>query len=98
MHDVRTFRLVIIDNFNARWALRGPEKAKSVLVVDSNTELALPISLQGFEAVGWRSLEVFERMRNAKLIQFPSGNRPEPNRAGRPRAARRNSVEDVLGR
>ena len=84
MHDVRTFRLVIVDNFNARWALRGPEKANSVLVVDSNTELALPIALQGFEAVGWRSLEVFERMRNAKLIQFQTGQDALPRREGIP--------------
>jgi hypothetical protein len=97
MHDVRAFQSMIVNYFDARRALRGPAEANSVLVVDANTELTLSVTLQCFQAVGWRGLEVFERVRNAKLIQFPSGNRPESYRTGCPRAARRNSVEDVLG-
>ncbi len=74
---------MIVNNFNIRWAILSPYKADSILIIDTNTVLALTITLQWFKSVTrWRT-EKLQRLSCIQLRQFATSNiveRSKPTR------------------
>ena len=86
---------VVVDDLHFGRPRHGPPEADSVLVVDSNAVLALPIVCEGIEAItGWDSqdLDAFDRI---QLIELATRDPPNVSRAGLARRARVLAVEDV---
>jgi hypothetical protein len=45
---------VIIDDLDIIGIIVLPDKTDTPLIIDPNTVLALPISVEHFQAIGWR--------------------------------------------
>jgi len=61
---------MIVHEFNVRWTLGGPAKAKPVLIVDPNAVLSFAVTLQRFQPVArWRAQEL-ERFSSIQLRQL----------------------------
>jgi hypothetical protein len=103
--------LVIIDNFNFIWSIVGPAKTQSVLLVDSNTVLSLPISPQVLETIARRKAKILQPSCSVKHVQFaprisPQLLREQPSRPSRfypikqifsARISKRNDQNSALG-
>lgn len=57
---------------HVRRPLIGPAKAKTVLVIDPNTELPFSLTLQRFQPVARRRAQEFKGLRRIQLRQLPS--------------------------
>jgi hypothetical protein len=49
---------MVVHDFNVPWACRGPYETDTELIVDSNTVLSAPVSLQRFEPIARRDAQV----------------------------------------
>jgi len=72
---------VVVVNLDIRRPCRSPPEARTSLVVDADAHLALATSLQRFQAIARRHLQVTESASDLQLAQLASGdrlNRREP--------------------
>jgi hypothetical protein len=72
---------MIVHEFNVRWTLGGPAKAKPVLIVDPNAVLSFAVTLQRFHPVArWRAqeLERFSSIQLRRLSRRSFSGRREP--------------------
>jgi hypothetical protein len=67
---------MIVDDFDLRWAVIGPNEADPVLVVDPDAPLALTISSEGLQPVSGRDPELFEITSRVELIQLAASDLP----------------------
>ena len=65
---------MIVRNFNIMRSICLPNKADSILVIDSNALLTSPVSLQRFQPVPRWDAKVFQIDRSFDLIQFAERN------------------------
>jgi hypothetical protein len=56
-------------------AIDFPHEANAVLVIDANTVLPGPISLQRLQSVSGRSAQIIQIHGGLELVQLPPGNR-----------------------
>jgi len=49
---------VIIDYLNVIGIIVSPGKTDTPLIIDSNTGLTFPLSVEHFQAIGWRQQQV----------------------------------------
>lgn len=58
------------DDFNFIWSVVGPPKTHSVLLIDSDTMLPLPISLQLLETISGRKAKIVQPGRAIKHVEL----------------------------
>jgi hypothetical protein len=68
----------------------------SVLPVDSDAVLTLPLGPERLEPVSRRRPQVVKHFDDVKLIEFPLRDRPQMSRTTSPRLFRINVVVDVF--
>ena len=68
---------MIIDNFNFVWSIVGPAKAHSVLLVNSNAVLSLPIPPQLLEAIAGRKAKILQPSRGIEHVEFATRISPQ---------------------
>ena len=68
---------MVVDNFHLCWPRVSPAKTETVLVINANALLSLPIPFQGLKPIAWRNLEFVEGDHRIKLIEFAGGNLPQ---------------------
>ena len=61
---------MVVHDFDVDGSDARPNEANAPLVVDTNTVLTLSVTLQGFEAVAWRSLQKVKRLGRLQLSQL----------------------------
>jgi hypothetical protein len=74
-----------------------PAETEAVLLVDPDTELAGSISAEALQTISWRNSQFLDGPDAVQLVQLPASNGPQRYRAGSPRSAAINTVEQVLG-
>jgi hypothetical protein len=52
---------MVVNDFDLGWPNLSPDKTDTILVVDPDAVLALPILLEGFQSVGRGNPEVMQR-------------------------------------
>jgi hypothetical protein len=87
---------VIVDDFNVFGIATPPIKTNSVLIVDPNAMLPLPISAKTLKPVPGRRREFLKIADPVQLIQFPARHGPQIARAYFPRRPRIGPVKHVL--
>ena len=88
---------MIVCDLNVAGAQFSPHEADSVLIVDSNAVLALPISGKALQSVARGNLQFLQRLNGIKLIKFSCCDLPELLRAGLSGSLRIDAIENVLG-
>jgi len=68
---------MVVDNFHLCWSRVSPAKTDTVLVINANAMLSLPISFQGLKPIAWGNLEFMEGDHRVKLIEFAGGSLPQ---------------------
>jgi hypothetical protein len=68
---------MVVDNFHLCWPRVSPAKTETVLVINANTLLSLPIPFQGLKPIARGNLELVECDHRVKLIKFAGGNLPQ---------------------
>jgi hypothetical protein len=68
---------MVVDNFRLCWPRVSPAKTDTVLVINANAMLSLPIPFQGLKSIAWGNLEFMECEHRVKLIEFAGGNLPQ---------------------
>ena len=63
---------MIVQEFNVRRSLRGPAKAKVVLVVDPNTELSFAVTFRRLQPVARRRAQELKGLSGVQLRQLSS--------------------------
>jgi len=74
---------VVVDHFNVMGVAVSPHETDSILIVDPDAMLALPISTKGLEVVARKGTEVAESLGCVQLKQLPlcdPGDAPKPAR------------------
>jgi len=61
---------MIICYFNIVGCSIFPNKANTPLIVNANTHLSNPVTLQRFQAVAWGIFKVIQCLRSIQLAQF----------------------------
>lgn len=61
---------MIINNLYVGGTLVGPDEAEPPLIVDADTMLALPISLESFKSIRWGRLQVAKVARRMQHVQL----------------------------
>ncbi len=64
---------MIIHYFHVKCIATAPNKTQSPLVVDSNTVLAFPITVQFFQSISGRIFQIGQRISNMQKSQFSVG-------------------------
>lgn len=88
---------MIIDYLYPIWTRLCPDKTDTVLVVDPNTMLPLPITDQSLQAIARRDVEFMERSDGIHLIQFPSSDFPDGWRTYLARGGRILAIKNISG-
>jgi len=88
---------VIIYDLNVAGAQLSPRKADSVLLVDTNAVLALPISREALQSVSGRNLQFLKRLDGIELIGFSRCDLLKLLRAGLSGSFRIDAIKNVLG-
>jgi hypothetical protein len=68
---------MVVDNFYLCWPRVSPAKTDTVLVINANAMLSLPIPFQSLKPISWGNLEFMECDHRVKLIEFAGGNFPQ---------------------
>ena len=68
--------MVVGDFYMVRTLFR-PAETKSVLLVDSNAVLPLPVTGEGFQSVAGRAFQIVETRSRVENEQFGSGSPPD---------------------
>ena len=84
---------VVVRDFDLHRSLFGPAKANTPLVVDADTVLTLPISVQSLEAMGWWKQEIRKSSCRDHSLKSHTGSTQDVRR----QTANRLPVEDALG-
>ena len=87
---------MVVDNFYLCWPHVSPAKTDTVLVINTNAMLSLPIPFQGLKPIAWGNLEFMECDHRVKLIEFTDGNLPQCLWAGASGCLGPPPVEDIL--
>jgi hypothetical protein len=87
---------MVVDNFHLCWPRVSPAKTETVLVINTNAMLSLPISFQGLKPIAWGNLEFMECDHRVKLIEFAGGSLPQGLWAGTSGCLGPPPVEDIL--
>ena len=87
---------MVVDNFHLCWPRVSPAKTDTVLVINANAMLSLPIPLQSLKPISWGNLEFMECDHRIKLIEFAGGNLPQGLWAGASGCLCPPPVEDIL--
>ncbi len=69
--------LVIIRDLNLVDISSLPSKTDSVLIVDSNAVLPVPVGPQSFEAISWWNRKLSKILHAINLVKLPSGHVPQ---------------------
>ncbi len=70
--DIGRLGLVVVHDFDVRWAGGGPAKADAVLIVDPDTVLTGAITLESLQAISGRHAQVIEPPGDLELAQLAS--------------------------
>ena len=65
---------MVVNDFDSIGAVLGPHEADSPLVVDAYAVLPFSVIFQWFEPIGWRYLQVNQRLRLIQHEKFAQGN------------------------
>ena len=87
---------MVIDDFNVGRTARGPSETDPKLLIDSDTELTLPVAFQGLKTVAGRDPEVLQVVGLVQLIQSTPSPGPEIRGAGLRCGFGIGAVKDVL--
>jgi hypothetical protein len=87
--------LVIVDDFNVRRALLGPNETDAVLVIDADAVLSLAVALECFEMVRLGSQEIVYGMCSIQHLELSLRNSPQIPRQGTAGSGGRRIVIDV---
>jgi hypothetical protein len=87
---------MVVDNFHLCWPRVSPAKTETVLVINTNAVLSLPIPLQGLKPIAWGNLKFVECDHRVKLVKFAGDNLPQCLWAGASGCLCPPPVEDVL--
>lgn len=68
---------MIISYFDTVRPAFTPSEANTVLLIDSNTVLATPITSERFKVVSRGNFQFIKRLNGIQLIQFPGGHLPK---------------------
>ena len=88
---------MIIRNLDVFRALFSPNKADSVLFVDSHAVLAFTVSRKCLQSIAGGNLQFFQRLNRIELIQLSRGDLPELSRTGFSGTFRIDAIENILG-
>lgn len=91
-----SFQSMIIRDFNTGRAGFDPDKADTIMAVDSNAVLSRSIFHQSFQPVAGRNLQLRQHPNRIKLIQLSRGDFPQQPAADFPGFFRVPAVEDIL--
>jgi hypothetical protein len=58
---------MIVNNLNFERIAISPDETNTILIVDTNTVLALPITLQSFEMITWKYRQISQLMSRVYL-------------------------------
>jgi len=89
---------VIVSNLYFAWTSFTPNKADSVLLIDSNAVLPFSISDKRLKPVTRWNFQLFERLHGIELIKLPRGDWPKLPRTGLPGGFRIDTIENVFSR
>jgi hypothetical protein len=67
---------MIIDDFYIKWPFHRPFEADTILVIDTNAELTLPIAGQLFQSIPWRNAQLVYHRDGIKQIKFAYSHFP----------------------
>jgi len=87
---------VIICNFNLFRSGTRPEETYPILLIDTDTVLALSLAFQRFQAIARRDAQVIQCFGGVKLIQLLGCDFPQRLRTSLSRSFRIDTVEDVF--
>jgi hypothetical protein len=66
--------LVVVSDFDFIGIMSTPHKTDSILIVDSNTVLSLPVTVEFFQAVSGRSFQIVESNGSIQHCELALGN------------------------
>ena len=89
--------LVVVSDLNFSRTLIGPREANTVLVVDSDAVLTGSITLELLKTIARWDSKILEILGLVELVQFASGNLPQPSRTDLAGLFGARAVEDVFG-
>ena len=85
---------MVVDDIDVLWPSLSPAETDSVSIIDADTVLALTISFEPFETVGWWCSKIVELPSLVELIELALSNSPEFRRTSSLPDLRRNSIEN----
>src|SRR5258705_1330753 len=87
--------MIVHDLHSLRSGVR-PSETNAILLVDPDTMLPLPITLQQFQAISRGNTQRLKPSCRVKLIQLTPGDVPEIGRTNSPRRLGIAAIKDIL--
>jgi hypothetical protein len=88
---------MVVYDLNFVWFTFDPGEADTILVIDPNTILALPLALEGLQLVAGRYSQLLQQAYGIELIELSPRHAPQTLRAGTPSLGGVPAVERVFG-
>ena len=88
---------MIIRDLDVFRAPSSPNKANSVLLVNSDAVLAFTVSRKCLQSIAGGNLQFLQRLNRIELIQLSRGDLPELLRTGFSGSFRIDAIENILG-
>ena len=74
-----------------------PYKTNSILLINADTVLILPVAFQAFQSISGRHFKFIDHPNSVDLIQFPTRNRPNRLRTAFSSCLRCYTIKNILG-
>jgi hypothetical protein len=79
---------VVVHDLDVGRTCGGPAKAQAILIVDANTVLSDPITLERLQAIAWRYAEIVQTTRNLELSELSTRHGFYARKPSRPTTGR----------